>query len=260
MLVDRTETEPLLLIRIVDDAGEPISGITHDDEELSVALFAHLGTAWVPITLTAGTVGTYAANTIAEIGAGIYQLCLASSAITPGGVTQIRVVYADNDPLYDAIVARALAGVTVNAEAIASALIPYLAGITITIDTPVFSGTDGADLSVDQGDDYQTRPVRINIESETDYTGKYFVLAARLASNADAGMAMEMLIREDDDGQYALFAPSSAQTEIWSIGTYELRHRIKLAANKYHTVKHGRLTVRPFDTPANTLAVDPPES
>ncbi len=109
MLVDRTETQPLLLIRIIDDAGEPITGIIDEDdvdEELSVALFAHLGTAWSTLTLTAGAVGTYTANTIAEIGAGIYQLCLASSAITPGGVTLIRVVYAANIPLYDAIVAR----------------------------------------------------------------------------------------------------------------------------------------------------------
>ncbi len=142
--------------------------------------------------------------------------------------------------------------------ALAAAIAEQLAGTTIVVNSPVFSGVDGEDLEVEQGDHYAETPARIDIESVIDYTGKYFVLAARLSQGGSSGMALRMLIRSDAQGQFALFAPTSEQTELWTPGTWDLRHRIELAANHFRTVKRGRLTVRPFDTPATVYAVDPP--
>ena len=261
MLFDRTETQPLETVSIYDDAGEPITGIVDEgvvDEDLVVEIRLAGSAAWQTLTLTAGTVGTYAANTIAELGGGDYQLCLPASAIVSGKSTDVRLTFGTNKPQRDKLVARGGIDPATLAGPLADEIIPRLAGITITINSPSFSGATGSDLDVEQGDDYATRPARIDIVSTEDLTAYKYVLAARLPSNADAGLALEMTIREDEVGQFSLFAPTAEQTESWSIGTYELRHRIKIAANKYHTVKRGRLNVTPFDTPANAVDVDPP--
>ncbi|MEM1225883.1 MAG: hypothetical protein AAGJ40_09300 [Planctomycetota bacterium] len=106
MLVDRTETAPLLVARIVDDTDAVITGITAADANLTVSVLGSGSAAFANVTLTAGTLGTYASNTWAEFGDGIYQLCLDSTDITPGGVTVVRVTYGTNDPQYDTLVAR----------------------------------------------------------------------------------------------------------------------------------------------------------
>jgi hypothetical protein len=146
---------------------------------------------------------------------------------------------------------------TVDTEALASDLAPLLAGTTISIESPIFSGDEGQDLSLIQGDDYASRPVRINIESEEDLTGLHFVIAARLQSNTATKLGLRMQIQSDDDGQFALFAPTAEQTEAWAAGTYELRHRIQYDTNKFKTLKNGILTISPFDTPTPLINVDP---
>ncbi len=149
--------------------------------------------------------------------------------------------------------------VTIDATGIAAEIASRLAGITVVVNSAIFTGAEGENLEVEQGDHYAGRPVRIDIESETDYVGKYFVLAARLASGGTGGMSLRMLIRSDSEGQFCLFAPGANQTGNWTAGEWALNHRIELAPNEYLTVKRGTLTVRPFDTPATVFEVDPPE-
>lgn len=146
----------------------------------------------------------------------------------------------------------------INGPAIAAGVVASLAGVTITLDSPLFSGEDGEDLAVIQGDDYAASPVRIDIESSLDLTDYHFVIAARLQSNTATKLGLRMQIQSDSNGNYAMFAPTAEQTESWTAGTYELRHRIEYAANKYKTIKSGILSVLPFDTPTLLIDVDPP--
>ncbi|TWT91400.1 hypothetical protein [Neorhodopirellula pilleata] len=247
-------------------AGTSSTGIT------LAALSGTTGSASNPYTPTfvAGNIATITVDGLA--GDWVYTDGLGYSGIIRDLVSDGTIVELGNVPSTEEIATRLLVTpenklatsadgrvtTTLTATALADEIIPRLAGITITINSPSFSGATGSDLDVEQGDDYATRPARIDIVSAEDLTEYKYVLAARLPSNADAGLALEMTIQEDEVGQYALFAPTAEQTESWSIGTYELRHRIKIAANKYHTVKRGRLNVTPFDTPANAVDVDPP--
>lgn len=148
----------------------------------------------------------------------------------------------------------------IDSSELASELATILAGTTIYVDSPIFSGANNENLEVEQGDEYSENPTRITIDSATDFVGKKLVLAARLATLTSTKMALSMTIKLDgvSGDQYAEFAPTAAITELWTPGTYELRHRIELAPNKFRTLKRGTLTVRPFDTPSPIVDVDPP--
>lgn len=176
-------------------------------------------------------------------------------------VAAIKAALFDEDSIANKLAVSSDGEVTTSVEAVidinafAAAVAAALAGTTVVVSSPIFSGEGGVNLEVEQGDHYADQPVRISIESETNYAGMHFVLAAKLNGN---GMTLRMLIKSDGEGQYAEFAPSSEQTELWTQGTWDLRHRIELAPNKYRTLKRGILTVRPFDTPATVYEVDPP--
>lgn len=145
-----------------------------------------------------------------------------------------------------------------DAQIIAAAVVASLAGVTVTINTPLVSDDDGETLTVEQGDNYSTRPLRIEIDSAEDLTAHKYVLAARMPSNPVNVIAVRMTIKQDGQGQYAEFAPSAIVTSSWATGTYDLRHRIETGPDEYETIdRPGRLIVLPFDTPSNIVDVDP---
>lgn len=253
--VNRDASSLILTIRLSDESDAPITSIPFDDVDLQVAWLNSSSSDWTVVTLFEGTVGEFVSNGWAEVGNGIYQYCLPNVAIAPGDRTQIRVTYASHPPLYDAI--DAVIVDAVNIPNLADALADALAGTSLTINSPIFSGEDGQNLSLIQGDDYSNTPVRIDIESGEDLTALHFVIAARLQSNSSIKLGLRMQIQSDGAGQFAMFAPTAEQTESWSSGTYAIRYRIQYATNKFKTFKKGILTVDPFDTPTPLVDVDP---
>ncbi|MGV3486861.1 MAG: hypothetical protein ACO1RT_20770 [Planctomycetaceae bacterium] len=133
-------------------------------------------------------------------------------------------------------------------DSIVAGVLAGLTEITLNFSSSVVLGDDDS-LEVIQGDDYTDRPLTINIDSEDDLSAYQFIIAARPQSGSGDSFALRMPIEGAAGEHFATFDPPSTLTEQWAAGDYDLRYRIQIAANKYHTLKSGRLTVRPFDTP-----------
>lgn len=79
------------------------SGITWDDEDLSIDWRASSSTSWNSISLASAVVGTWTSGGWVELDSQEYQLGLPNAAIVPGDRTTLRVKYGTEVFLYDAV-------------------------------------------------------------------------------------------------------------------------------------------------------------
>lgn len=245
---DTTEIIQPVLPR--DAAGQPIGPIAWNDPDLSVQWRSSASGSWQSITLAPGTVGVWSPGGWVHIGDGVHLLGIPAAAIVPGDSTLVRVAYDPHPPQFDAIDA------VVPPPLDPADLADTLGSVAMSVQ-PALTGDASAPWTIIQGDHYTDRPLRIDIDSGDDLTGQHLVIAARLQNQPQNQMALRMPIQTDGDGQYALFAPSAEQTELWEPGTYELRYRLQIAANHFRTIRSGLLNVLPFDTPEYVINVSP---
>lgn len=94
-----------VLLTIVDDNNNGIPDITFDDPDLAIYYFKDSATAWVELTLVAGTLGAWTANGFVELpdSNGEYLLGLPAAAITARKTTMLKIVYGMNKPLRDIV-------------------------------------------------------------------------------------------------------------------------------------------------------------
>ncbi|MCM2369635.1 hypothetical protein [Aporhodopirellula aestuarii] len=153
MIIDRNETQPRLVIQILSSTGsrDPITGITYDDVDLAVSELRPSASSWSTVTLVSGTVGTYLANSFAEIGDGLYQVCLPSASVSAGDTTHIRVVYAANDPQYGTMTATGGTDVSalLTTSEFEAALPDNFADLSIESETGKVSAAPSSVVSVD---------------------------------------------------------------------------------------------------------------
>jgi hypothetical protein len=91
------------LIGLADNNGDPILGIPFDHPLLTVQVLLHSSATWQTLSLIAGSVGVWSADSWVEIGEGVYQICLANSYLTAGQTTGLRIKYSTNEPQIDVI-------------------------------------------------------------------------------------------------------------------------------------------------------------
>lgn len=117
MQVYSNATSLIRTVRLVDDAGDPITAVAYNDASLEVAVRAQSAATWTVLTLVDGTLGSYLANSwkADPDGDGLHQLCLPNSVVVAGTATNIRVTYGANSPQYDTVEA-----VLVDPESIAA--------------------------------------------------------------------------------------------------------------------------------------------
>jgi hypothetical protein len=98
-----------LLITILDDDGNGITGITHDDADLAIFYFNESASSWVLLSLTEGTLGSWTSNGFIECSdedissEGEYILGLPNNAISARKSLLLKVVYGTNKPLRDIV-------------------------------------------------------------------------------------------------------------------------------------------------------------
>lgn len=85
-----------LVVRVADDAGDVITGITFDDADLTLEAMVPGAITPAEIILVEGTLDTFLANSWKEIERGYYQFCPSNDLIIPGGVTIFLLTYASN--------------------------------------------------------------------------------------------------------------------------------------------------------------------
>ena len=102
-LVERTAENLILRIRLRTGNGTLVTGLAHNTATLAVRYMRPSDTSWQTVSLVAGTIGTYTANSWKEIGGGWYQLCLPNAAIVPGERTDIEIAYSAHTPWADSI-------------------------------------------------------------------------------------------------------------------------------------------------------------
>lgn len=105
MQVYSNATSLIRTVRLVDDAGDPITAVAYNDASLEVAVRAQSAATWTVLTLVDGTLGSYLANSwkADPDGDGLHQLCLPNSVVVAGTATNIRVTYGANPPQYDTV-------------------------------------------------------------------------------------------------------------------------------------------------------------
>jgi len=94
-----------VLITIVDDNNNGIPDILFDDSDLEIYYFKDTATAWVQLTLVAGTLGSWVSNGFIELpdSDGEYLLSLPAAAVTARKTTMLKIVYGTNKPLRDIV-------------------------------------------------------------------------------------------------------------------------------------------------------------
>ena len=150
MLFESDATSLILRLLLIDDAGDPVTGVAFDDGDLSLSYLLEASGAWVTPTLVSGTAGVYLANSWVEIGGGLYQWCPPAAVVVADTTTLIRATYAANDPQYDTIELRLhstlLASIAAAATGGTFEITLRVAGSTITAyiddDYRVRSGTE----------------------------------------------------------------------------------------------------------------------
>ncbi|MEM9754132.1 MAG: hypothetical protein AAF916_12225 [Planctomycetota bacterium] len=196
--------------------------------------------------------------------ASLYRVSIPGVATTAGSITIVVTATCDvdgdnSDETYTARHQCRVLGGTFDVDGVADGIANRLSGVTLVVDGASISPT-GDEITIDQGDDYSTRPLRIDIDTDADLSSASFVIAARPDTGGDA-VAFRMTVKGDSgSGWYAEFAPTATQTETLATGTYDARFRIEWSSNAYQTIRRGRVIVRPFDTPSNVIDVDPPSS
>jgi len=102
-LVDRDVQNLNITIYPVDVAGNPIAGLTHATVGLVIEYKNSASVDWVPITLVAGTAGSWTSSGFVEFDDGEYQIGLPNAAIVPGDRTEVRFQYTGAPKQYAAI-------------------------------------------------------------------------------------------------------------------------------------------------------------
>ena len=104
MDVPRNAQNLILTAQVLDDAEQPVTGITFNGGSLEITKRGPSDIAWLPLTLVAGSVGSYVSNSWIEVGAGLYQFCPANDIIEPGQAVKIRAtVTGVTQPIYGII-------------------------------------------------------------------------------------------------------------------------------------------------------------
>ncbi|TWU19553.1 hypothetical protein [Allorhodopirellula heiligendammensis] len=253
---------PRLWFHVLDVSSIPVADLAPSDIESAAYVTVTAGIRSAEATIA---IGAKVADTAAKVTGQLVTIRATDgwyaidappgAALSTADTAEIAIVLVDGSRLVYPTQHPIDSGLEIDTATIATDVAAELSGTTVVVNSPTFNGENGEDLDVEQGDDYADTPARIDIESAADLTGLHFVLAARLTGSGAGGMTLRMPIQSDEVGQFAEFAPTSEQTETWTPGTYDLRHRIELGANKYRTLKRGRLTVRPFDTPPTVYEV-----
>lgn len=149
MDVPRNATNLVLLARIADVNGDPIVGITHNDPLLSISAFAFGFSEFEEITLVAGAIGQYIANSWTEVSDGVYQFCPENDLIVSGRSTVVKAVY-DERTTFGHINA---IGETVDQDSLLGGLLTGLSSVSITRIGPEFEPATKT-VTIYAGDDY----------------------------------------------------------------------------------------------------------
>lgn len=134
MLVPTNAASLITTVRLIDDAGDPITAVAYDDISLEVAVRAQSAATWTVLTLVDGTLGSYLASSwkADPDGDGLHQLCLPNSVVVAGTATNVRVTYGANAPQYDTIEAR----LPINGGTISEAVVVARLPIGATVGWP----------------------------------------------------------------------------------------------------------------------------
>jgi hypothetical protein len=105
MIADRSQVDLYVTFQFLDDAGNGITSLAWNTPNIEISYLKKGATAWVPLTLVAGTLGTYLSSSfIADSGGnGLYQLGIPNEAKVAGHRTYWRFKYAANQYRYDSI-------------------------------------------------------------------------------------------------------------------------------------------------------------
>ena len=96
------DPEPMDLIEIVDNDGDPIDNLLYNDPLLSIWIKPE-GGSWTELTLIDGTENVYAAESFKRVRENLYQLCYPTSILS-GNYAHVEVQYSTNRPLRDLII------------------------------------------------------------------------------------------------------------------------------------------------------------
>lgn len=98
MIVTQNATELILLVKLVDSVGDPITGIS--ESGVVMESLSYGDATWQTVTLVAGTAGTFVSNGWVELGSGEYQFCPANSLVVSGRDTRFRATVGANPVQY----------------------------------------------------------------------------------------------------------------------------------------------------------------
>ena len=82
-------TDPILWVYLEKD-GSPVTGIAYNTAGFSLNAYLPGEVAATPVTMIAGTLGTYASNSWVELGQGIYQFCPGAALLLPGKLSLVE--------------------------------------------------------------------------------------------------------------------------------------------------------------------------
>lgn len=216
---------------IRDGNGDTVTGLAFNTSGFSISVYRPSDTDWDVQTLVAGgTKGTYTANTIVEIGAGMYQWSVPNDCIVAGDITSVRIVPPGEPPIYDIIEASGSTNIT---------------GGTVTL--PDQLTPTGAPFQIIQGDDYTgSRAVRYDLSTSGNLDGLDVLFTCK--KDQSTGFTFRFPLEGTEDSYYFNFDITTAQSEALATGRYSLIIRVEHATDEEQTIARGFCDVLPFAT------------
>ncbi|MEO1616971.1 MAG: cadherin-like domain-containing protein [Planctomycetota bacterium] len=103
------------------------------------------------------------------------------------------------------------------------------------------------EIQLRAGDDYTGRPLRIDLDTQSDLTGKFLIIAAQ--KNDLVRFRVRTAILGTQGAHYALFEPPATETCQWFPTLYDGLLRIEHSAGSEETIWTGWVRVTAFNTP-----------
>jgi hypothetical protein len=187
MIADRNQEDLILTIRMLDDDGSPITGLAWNTPTWEVEYKPYRGN-WTPVTLQAGTLGTWSSGGFVESPEldGLYELGAPNASRISGHRTLWRFKFAANNYRYDSVDYTSIPSAETSSVKFEFAI----PGVdeTFTTDAELFIKEQGREVTFTANQDVSAIPLVIVFE-DGDGVDKFIIQDEELQKTGDTVVA-----------------------------------------------------------------------
>lgn len=217
MIADRNQENLILNVRMLDDNGSPINSLVWNSATLEIDYKPYRG-SWTPVTLSAGTLGTWSSGGFVEDpdNDGIYELGAPNASRISGHRTLWRFRFGGNNYRYDSVDYTAIPSAETS-EIEFTFSIPG-SEETFTTDSEIFIKEQGREITFTANQDVSAIPLVLIFE-DSERLDKYILLDGDLTKVGDTVTATLPLTFTDTEVTLNWAIRNASDLRVYGFGT-----------------------------------------